>query len=553
MRTATTPATAVVVGAGASGLVTALLLARRGWRVTVLERDVDDCPRTLAGIAGWHRPGATQTWHSHAFLARCRSLLAEHAPDVLAALRAAGARETRLVEHAPPTLTGPPPGGGDDGGNRGGDGDGDDDELVVLGCRRAVLDWVLRDVVGREPGVSLRPGARVVGLLVAGGPASPGRGPLLVRGVRLADGSSCEADLVVDAAGRLSPVRRWLVDAGADLPAPAEADCGIAYYSRFYRRRGPEPDLPLNRGHTAGASFDRYSCLMFPADRDVFSMTFGVLPEDTEIRVLRHGAAFDAAARSIGMFGPWLEPGQVEPVSPVSAMSHLTNRLRPLVPDGHPVVLGLLPVGDAAVITNPAHTRGVTLAVLAAVRLAETVGASPDPTVWAHTLDELLRAEFAPWFEDSCAQDAARLLRWRPAGPGGPPASQAGVAGGAPPTGFTPWPAAPATVAAARGGTDAPSVTNGEAYLAARRDPWVWRRFTRLQNLLLAPSVLADPEFVARVRAVLATDWRPAVVPGPSHDDLVGLAADAHAHPPDAADRPNRASVPGQPGVPEPR
>ncbi|OAA26662.1 2-polyprenyl-6-methoxyphenol hydroxylase-like oxidoreductase [Frankia sp. EI5c] len=513
---------AIVLGAGAAGLATGLLLARQGWRVDIVERDLDDRPANLADVAGWRRPGATQTWHSHAFLARGRSLLAEHAPEVLDAVRAAGAMETRLDEHAPPTLSGPPPADG---------------ELVVIGCRRAVLDWALRVVVEREPGVTIHSGARVTGLLTGPAPTGLSGDPLLVHGVRLANGSSRAADLVIDAAGRLSPVRRWLAAAGAELPPQAEVDCGIAYYSRFYRRRGPAPDVPLNRGHTAGASFDRYSCLMFPADGDIFSMTFGVLPEDTAIRVLRHGDAFDAAARSIAMFDPWLDPEQVEPVSPVTAMSHLTNRLRPLVSDGRPAVLGLLQVGDAAVITNPAHTRGVTLAVLGAVRLAEAVGAVRDPAGWAHALDESLRAEFAPWFEDSCAQDAARLLRWRPAAAGTPRAPGTLPAQGAPPTGFTPWPAAPvagvaAEVGAGAGAPGAPAdgVTNGEAYLAARRDPWVWDRFTRLQNALLPPSaVLTEPEFVARVRAVLAAGWRPAPIPGPSHGDLVGLASAALA------------------------
>ncbi|MCK9926548.1 NAD(P)-binding protein [Frankia sp. Mgl5] len=507
---------AIIIGAGAAGLTAGLLLARRGWRVDVLERDVDDRPGDLAGIDDWRRPGATQTWHSHAFLARCRSLLAEHAPDVLAALRAAGALEVRLAEHAPPTLTGPAPA---------------DDELVVLGCRRAVLDWVLREVVATQPGVTVRSGTRVVGLRIETDPAPAGpafsRGPVRVRGVRLADGSSRDADLVVDAAGRLSPVRRWLANAGADLPAPAEADCGIAYYSRYYRRSGPAPDIALNRGHTTGASFDRYSCLMFPADGDSFSMTFGVLPEDTGIRVLRHGAAFDAAVRSIEMFVPWLDPGNVRPVSPVTAMSHLTNRLRPLVADGRPGVLGLLAIGDAAVITNPAHTRGVSLAVLGAVRLTEVASGLRDPAERALALDESMRAELAPWFEDSCAQDAARLLRWRPEQPIVPQARGAEPAEGAPPTGYTPWPAAPAGGA---GAARPAGVTNGEAYLAARRDPEIWHRFTRLQNLLATPSdVLGESGFAARVREILATGWRPAGVPGPSHDDLVGLATDALA------------------------
>jgi hypothetical protein len=73
-------------------------------------------------------------------------------------------------------------------------------------------------------------------------------------------------------------------------------------------------------------------------------------------------------------------------------------------------------------------------------------------------------------------------------------------------------------------------VSNGEAYLASNRDPAVWHSFTRLQNLLATPAeVLGDPEFAARVRAVLATGWSPPRTAAPSHDDLVAVAAEASA------------------------
>jgi hypothetical protein len=68
-------------------------------------------------------------------------------------------------------------------------------------------------------------------------------------------------------------------------------------------------------------------------------------------------------------------------------------------------------------------------------------------------------------------------------------------------------------------------VTNGEAFLAAGRDPVVWHAFTRLQNLLAMPAdLLTDPDFVTRVRAVQASGWRPPQVTGPSHDELVAIA-----------------------------
>ena len=202
-----------------------------------------------------------------------------------------------------------------------------------------------------------------------------------VEGVRFADGSRLGADLVVDAAGRLSRFGAWLSEAGAARPTETAAPCGIAYYSRFYRRAEATAPLPtaLNRGHTVGASYDRYSCLVFPADNDTFSVTFGVLPEDAALRVLRHGPGFDAAVRAVPTVAPWLDEPGVVPLGEVAAMSGLNNRVRLWTDEaGRAVARGVLPVGDAALITNPAHTRGTTLALLSAIRLAAVVAATRD-------------------------------------------------------------------------------------------------------------------------------------------------------------------------------
>ncbi|WP_232303798.1 FAD-dependent monooxygenase [Pseudofrankia sp. DC12] len=517
----------VIVGAGAGGLLAAVFLARAGRQVLVVDRDAARPP----GV-GEPRPGVPQARHSHAYLARFRALLRQRAPDLLAALLAAGAREISLPRTAPAeirsSLTGPGAGTTVPGLPT------ESGELVVLGARRALLDDVLRTAAQAEPGVTIQDRSRVTGLVTA---PSAADGVPWVRGVRLADGTSVAADLVVDAGGRRSPLRDLLAAAGAALPAALEAPCGITYYSRFYARGGDRSlATGLNRGHTAGGSFDLYSCLVFPADKDVFSVTFGVLPEDAELRVLRHGVAFDAAVRAIGPIAPWLdgktavnptEPaaeartpaggswatpggGPVGPLGPVAAMAGLHNRFHPWVADGQPAVLGLLPIGDAALITNPAHTRGTTLAALTAAWLTDVVASTRDPVERALRLDAIVRAEALPWYHDSRAQDSARLARWR---------SSPAVA---------PAPRSPDGAGSGRAGSE--PVTNGEAFLAAARDPVVWQAFTRLQNLLALPSeVLADPGIVARVRAVQASGWRPAPAAGPSHADLVATAEAALA------------------------
>jgi flavin-dependent dehydrogenase len=462
----------VVVGGSVAGLAAALFLARRGHSVVVLERDGTPLP-DVGGAGHWRRPTTPQAAHSHAFLARCHSILASEAPEVLDGFREAGVREAVLSQALPPALEGYRP-------------EPDDDELVVLNARRSTFEWAMRRVVEREPGVEVRAGVAATGLDVRV------NGTSRVAGVAT-DHGTVAADVVVDAGGKRSPVRGW---AGADdAAAPRDVPCGISYITRFYQLWAGEPG-PLNRGFTHGASYDRYSCLVFPADDGAFSVTFGVLPEDRAMRALLEPAAFDAAARAVPSIAPWVDPEVATPTTDVALMASLRNILRQPLPDGP---LGLHSIGDARCVTNPAHTRGTTLALLAAQRVADAVtDHAREPGDQAAAM-AVFTDELAAWVEDSVAQDAARLARWRPDEPPPEPA----------------W---------------SPPVSNGAAYLAAQRDATVWRAFTRLQNALALPSeVLADPGVSAAVDQVHASGWRPPPSEAPDHDELVAIVRAAAA------------------------
>ncbi len=473
--------TVVVVGGGVGGLSTALFLARRGRAVTLLERDGQGPPATLDGVGGWVRRGTPQAGQSHAFVARCRQLFAAEAPDVLVALRDAGVEEIHLGDTPPPTLAAPPD---------------PDHDLVVLASRRTVFEWALRRIVDTEPGIAVRSGVAARALRTEPGPG----GTPTVTGVALDDGSWLAADVVVDAGGRRSAVGGSLGD--VSLPEERVVPCGIAYCSQFFQRRTGAPRPRLNRGYVAGGSFDRYSCLVFPADNGTFSVTFGTLPEDREMRCLNDERGFLAAAGSVPAVSEWLDPAGAFPISGVATMRGLENRFRRLVRDQRPVVLGLLAVGDAACITNPAHTRGSTLAVESAQAVARAIHEHEDGESRALAVDAELRRTSEPRFWDSVEQDAMRLDRWRPADEAAPRPSSSGR----------------------------PRITNAAANAAAQRDPVVWRAFTRAQQLLELPdAVLEDPDVVARTQAVLASGWRSPVLEAPSRDELIAVAEAATA------------------------
>ncbi len=468
----------VVIGGSVGGLTTALLAARGGAGVVVLEGDAAVAEAVDPADAEVRRT-TPQAGHSHIFLSRLRQLLLDRAPDVLDALTAAGAHEIDMAAGRPQPLASavlPRP-----------------DDLVALACRRPVFEAVLRTAVVAEPNVAVRAGVRATALELA----SAGRDdPPSVTGVVLDDDNVVAGDLVVDASGRRTSVPGWLEEAGIDVPLQIE-ECGIAYVSRFYELRPGATPPRFTRGFTTGSSFDRYSCLIFPGDGRTFSVTFGVLPEDRDLRGLTHPDAFDAAVSAIPSLAWWVQPYNARPISDAKTMTGLKNRLRRYRVDDQPLVLGVAAVGDAVSTTNPAHSRGSTLAMVMGVATADAaLAADGDLEVFNRLTDDAIDAEVVPWFHDSMAQDAARLSRWRPGSPAPEP--------------------------------DTERVTNGEMVAAAQVDADSWLRFARLQNLVHQPDeVLADPGVVEQVRGVLASDVRGPVATAPSHDELAALVAEA--------------------------
>ena len=188
----------VIVGAGPTGLYTAVALARRGHQVTVIDRDGGP-----AGGRWWDRKGVMQFHHPHHFRQQVVDALLAEMPEVWHSLLAAGA--------VPAVLPGQPgvPAG--------------------LHCRRLTFERVLRAAARAQPGVRLRTGH-------ADGVCAERR---RVSGV-MVGGRQVDADLVIDAGGRAGRLTRA-------LRGPAQGgDCGIAYVSRQYQMLTGAAAGPVN-------------------------------------------------------------------------------------------------------------------------------------------------------------------------------------------------------------------------------------------------------------------------------------------------------------------
>jgi hypothetical protein len=102
-----------IIGGGAGGLFAALLLARAGHEVMVLEQDrVEPGADVESAADSAHRPTAPQIVQPHVVMARCRELVRDRLPDVYESLLAAGVVEVPISDWMPDThaiLGGPAP------------------------------------------------------------------------------------------------------------------------------------------------------------------------------------------------------------------------------------------------------------------------------------------------------------------------------------------------------------------------------------------------------------------------------------------------------------
>jgi 2-polyprenyl-6-methoxyphenol hydroxylase-like FAD-dependent oxidoreductase len=331
---------AVVIGGSLSGLCVARALADQFDRITVIERD-------QLPIGAEHRPGTPQSHHVHALLLRGLIELERLFPGIENELRAAGAARMDLgndVAHCTewgwarraPT------------------------EVAPLTLSRLLLESTVRARVRSSVrNMTLLESTRVTGLLTERSAAG-----LLVTGVTTSRSEARElkADLVVDASGRNSKSLEWLAAAGVKRPEEELVDSFSGYASRFYEL-APNPDRWW-RGmviDTQAPACPRWGLLM-PIENDRVVLTLGGVNGDYPPS---DEAGFHAHLNSLLSPAMAREIERAKPVSGIHAYRALYNRARHFESWSEEVG-GFVALADSALVFNPYHGQGMTMAVLAA-------------------------------------------------------------------------------------------------------------------------------------------------------------------------------------------
>jgi 2-polyprenyl-6-methoxyphenol hydroxylase-like FAD-dependent oxidoreductase len=378
----------LILGAGLGGLGAAMLVAREGHEVTVLERDPVAPPRPEHADAAWEdwqRRGVSQFRLPHFMMPRWWSLLRAELPEVRYPLEAAGARHLNTLAELPAARRGPMRDG--------------DERFDTVTARRPVLEAAL-SAAAEAAGVTIRRGVRVTGLTTDGHPPVP-----RVTGVLTENGSAITADLVVDCGGRRSALGSWLEAAGARRPAEERADCGFVYYARHFRSRGGEQPAALGN---LLQSYDSLSVITLPADNGTWSVVLTTSSRDKALRALREPARWHAALARYPLVAHWAD---AEPISGIDVMAGIEDRHRRMAVDGQPVATGVVAVGDAWACTNPSLGRGAALALVHARLLRDLLRETDaaDHDKFARRFGELTVQVAEPLYRATLWYDRHRL------------------------------------------------------------------------------------------------------------------------------------------------
>jgi flavin-dependent dehydrogenase len=398
--------------------------------------------------------------------ARFRHVLDAELPDVRDELLALGGRRFSIAAPALAAL--------DDATREG------DERFETIAARRPIIEAAFAHVAEDSVGMKVVRGVTVEGPIADDGPR--------VTGVRTADGESYLADLVVDATGRRSKITDWITALGGRPPDEEAADTGFAYYTRFYE--GP---LPEYRGTIVTAS-ESFYVLTIPSDNETWTIAVIAMAGDRLLKGLRRREVWERVVRAMPPIAHWIDG---KPLSDVIPMAGAMDRYRRFVLDGEPIVTGLAAVGDAWACTNPTAGRGISLGLLQALALRDSLRSQgEDPAGFLREFDRITEAELTPWYRQQVERDYLRAEQ-----------VQAAVEG-------RPW-----------SPPDTPVMRMQNAFAAgARKDPDLARAFLENMSVLALPKdIMARPGIFEKVMRYADADVPQFV--GPDRAALASLVA----------------------------
>ena len=460
----------VICGGSAIGLSTAMMLARDGHDVTVLESDPAAPPvEAVEAWNDWERHGVPQFRQPHNLFAGFRRVADAELPGLSERLLDAGCVWEEPLASLPPFI--------EDRSSR-----PDDDKFRFVTGRRPVVEAVIATMAGEQSGLTIRRGAKVAGLLTG---TERDQNTLHVCGIRTTAGDELEADLVIDAMGRKTPSADWLADAGGRRPYQESGDCGFAYYTRYFTG----PTAPPKMGPVV-TEFGSFTLLTLVGDNDTWSLTVWVASADPALKAFRDNEVFESVIRECPLHAHWLDG---TPISDVLPYAGVLDRYRRFVVDDRPVATGFAAVGDAWACTNPSAGRGLSVGIIHAQVLRDALRKHSDDALgFALGYDEATESAVAPFYWNQINADRVRI----------------------------------AQMTALRDGAEPPPPDPHVARFvsAAMVDGDVFRAMMETVLCLSTPQqVLARPEIAAKV-AELGTESM-FQMPGPDRNRLVELLA----------------------------